>query len=246
MRLDNPEQYDPDKFCWLLPAILIVVSVLIALSGCAGPAARYEAGKFYAKRLQFEVNKAKGVGTLVCPIAPKYEIRVESEADLDFLLLRSCGREKEFEKEGSSFKYLCTPGKGVEDNRPCPLSFESIEKGENRRPAGVVAFEDPARTLPATLTCNGEVIQAKGVGLCQNGASLITRVVFEAPVDVATGRDETGKPLCALPISADGKIYEWAEHPRGNCDFLFRERPPASRSMILYTFGYDMIQKGGG
>ena len=226
--------------------ILTLLAAQFIIGGCSNPPAQSQSGKYYARQLKFEVNKQKGQGALVVPLAPKYEIRVESEADMDFLLIRSCGRERAFEKEGGTFKYLFLPTPGVEDNRPCPLSFESIEKGENRRPAGVVGFEDPSRTLPAVLACNGEVLKTTGVAVCQNGAGLITRITFSTPVDVATGRDEKGVPKCPLPKSADGKVYEWANHPRGDCFFLFRERPPASRSLVLSTFGYDIIQKGGG
>lgn len=208
-------------------------SALLAVA-CAqpGPMA-HDHAKFYARNAELDVNGAKGRGTLVVGRAPKYQIKLTSQADMDFLLIRSCAREVTAEKRGREFSYVYEPAPGLEDVRSCPVSFIGVEKGANRRTVGWLSFHDPRRQLPATLKCNGRVTPSPSVSACESGAGLLQRIEFTQPVAVVADR-----PECEIAGVGDGYEYTFTIR-RGACSYLFTERAGQGRSHWLETYGFD-------
>lgn len=229
------------RFCTKLP-----LGLLFLISGCVtGTPEGMPLGTptlspdlFYARNIEFEISGAKCRGTCVVARAPKYEIRIKSRGDLDFLLIRSCHREISREKEGDEFRFTYEPVPGVEDNRACPLSFVGVEKGKNRRALGWVGFQDPRRVLGASTKFNGKVAGSPGVSAVESGAGLIQRIEFDVPVEV-----EAPGPGCNVFTTQDSRAFEF-KIPRGSCTVLFMERALPNRTHTLFTYGYDEILPG--
>jgi hypothetical protein len=221
--------------CILIGCILGLVAFLA--SGCASPApVVLDKDKHYARNVQFEINKAKGQPTMVAARAPRYEIRLKSEIDMDYLLIRSCGREHGVEKAGDEFRYSMEPNLVELESHSCPISFVGAEKGANRRTLGWVDFQDPRYTYPARVDCDGSWANVVGVAACESGAGLEARLEFPEPTDLATTN-----PDCKLTLlkDADGvRVFKF-KLPRGECTHMFQERKGGLRVLKLSTYGFD-------
>lgn len=222
-----------DVYAFVLSAALLAY----LLTGCASiPPVKIDDSKFYARNAQMEVNHVKGRGTLVIPRNGIYEIRIKSEADMDFLLIQSCSREVAVEKAGDDFTYRYVPAPGLEDNRACPLSFIGIEKGQGRRSVGWLDFQDSERyDMPAETCCNGVCSTSPGVSACESGQGLLQRIAFHEPVYY-----DTARPECVLTgaVSGEGEEIEF-KIPRGECTHLFVTKGSPHRWHRLSTYGFD-------
>lgn len=221
---------------------VVIAAALIAYlitTGCSMPQpVKYDEDKTYARRARLEVNKLKGVGSIVVPRAAKYEVTAESDVDMDFLLVTTCSREHEVMGAGDSFRYTYIPAPGVEDNRPCPLRFSAVEKKRDRRTVGVVEFQDPAYALPAKLCCNGACGPVLGVSVCDSAAGLVQRMEFSAPIEM-----NTPDPACKLyAVYLKGAHAIEFKTPRGECNHVIREASAPGRIHRLTTYGYDEVE----
>lgn len=173
-------------------------------------------------------------GTCVVPRAPKYYINFKSRTPMDFLLVRTCGREEKREREGDDFGFQYNPVPGVEDNRACPLEITAIEKERNRRVWGFLDFQDPdKRTLPVVYKCNGVTTVFPGVGACESGAGLIARFEFQGPVAFDAIRSE-----CKAFQTTSNNTLE-IQIPQGRCTILFIEKSEPYRSHRLSLYGFS-------
>jgi hypothetical protein len=191
----------------------------------------------YRRTLELDVNSMKGVGNLVAPQAPSYNLKLKADMDLDFLVLKSCNREVIAEKNGSSFVYNYSPLPGIEDNRACPVMITGVEKSTAKKVWGYLDFQDQRNLLPATVKCNGEMKRYGGVSVCQAKAGLIQRIEFDGE---ALGEALTDiHPDCAL-TQINPKTFEF-KMARGLCYFKFVEKAAPNRFHRLSSFGWDEI-----
>ncbi len=226
---------EKENFRFLKDSITLGVTlfVLYLLIGCAvqSPQLVLE-DKFYSRNASFEVNGLKGFGTLVAPRAASYDMRIRSEADMDFLLIQTCGREVAIEKAGDDFKYTYTPNV-VETTRACPIQFFGVEKGKNRRTVGWMDMEDPRHVMPGDLCCNGTCRKTQGVSACESGAGLIQRLTFPGPM-IASSPDLK----CKIGSVDGSQVFEF-KIPRGECLHVFAEKAAPHRTHRLSTYGFD-------
>ncbi len=226
-----------EKKAFVIDAAVIgaTLFVIYLIAGCAvnAPQVVME-DKFYSRNADFEVNGFKGFGTVVVPRAASYDIRIRSAADMDFLLIDTCGREVAIEKAGDDFRYQYTPNV-VETTRACPIGFVGVEKGKNRRTVGWLDTEDPRHLMQAQLCCNGGCKAVNGVSACESGSGLIQRITFPGAMI-----ESSPDPECNIAPSADGLMYEF-KIPRGECTHVFMEKAAPHRTHRLSTFGYDEV-----
>jgi hypothetical protein len=224
----------------------IVAAFLIALwlCGCAvSPPIKLDESKHYARNAEMEINGTKARATVVVARAPKYEIRIRSAGNMDFLLVNTCAREQIVERAGDDFRYTFEPNV-IETSRACPIKFTGVEKGRNRRTVGWIDVEDPRHELGAELCCNGRCAKASGVSACESGAGLIQRITFQTP---ALSSTKSAENLDCKPLETkDGGLSFEFRQPRGECTHAFMELADPGRTHRLSTFGFDeqIPQKG--
>jgi hypothetical protein len=227
---------------WAPP--LLALAGALFISSCV--TARFQAGKtIYARNLEIEVNGVKCSGTCVAERAPKYEIKIKSVGDMDFLLVRTCHQSFKRENEGTDFKWTFTPVAGKEYNRGCPARYTGIDKEKGRGALGWIDFQDPRKTLPACLQCNGRSYCAPGVSACESAQGLVQGITFTAPVTYSTrstiGEERTRE--CDTFKTTDGKTFEFRT-PIDECTVTFEEKAPPYRQHRLSTYGFEQFRAG--
>jgi len=202
---------------------------------------------FYKRDMILEVNGMKGEGVLVVPHASSNAFYVTARGDLDLFTFTTCHREETTEDAGNinervgwvfkrtitkkreiKFNYIPSP---IEAEGGCPVLLGGYEELKGRHSWGMVDFETPDATLPAVLACNGQVIKANGVSICQARVGLIQTITFATEVKVSPA------PGCELGKIAGAK-FEF-ETPRGQCVFAFIS--PDARIHRLTTLGYEQV-----
>jgi hypothetical protein len=219
---------------------LAAACAALVLSSCASLVSqRLSPDVFYKRDMRMKINGKDYVGVAVPPRADSYEIEIETVGDINMLTVTSCHREQVFEeptkgwfKAGNKFKYSYRPVKGVEDGRGCLLDIGSYERNKGRHQWASVDFVTMTETVPATLTCDGEVRQAGPVSICQAKAGLVQRIRFDRPMRVSP--DEG----CKVMATADEFVYEY-EMPRSECTFYFGDKD--GNFHRLTTLGYESI-----
>lgn len=214
----------------LFPAIMMVA----VASACTSVPQQLDPEKFYRHDLRLEVNGVRGTGVMVLPRSHRYRIHGESVGQLDLLTISSCHREFSAERQGTEFDYDYAPLPGIETGGGCPLHFGGYEQKKGRHTWGIVDFEGPDATLPATLQCNGQVVRSNGVSICQSRAGLYQTIEFPGSVDVSPDPD------CPMPLGGRPGLYEFPL-ARGECVYAFREQAEPNRIHRLTTLGYEGI-----
>ena len=118
-------------------------------------------------------------------------IQVVSDAKLDALYVRTCGRFKDFKKlspnwyggAGKTFTYQYKPI-GMERETACPLFFEAYDLTNALSAWGMVAFRD-GNDLPTSkfgAACNGTGWTFKGLTACQTQAGLYQSIEFDSDI----------------------------------------------------------------
>ncbi len=226
--------FTKDQVKFRIPKTLPLV-MLCMLAACAsGIDQKLSPDVFYKRDMSIDVNGVKGVGALVVPIAAQYRIQGESKGELDLFTLESCHREFSAEKLGRKFTYGFLPVQGLEGSG-CPIQLGGYEKKRGRHSWGLIDFEEPESTLPATLKCNGTQAKTNGVSVCQSRVDLIQAIVFDVEVDQAVAKDD-----CKLPTPKDSKTFIFPIKKR-ECAIVFREKQGQRRFHRLTTLGFEGI-----
>lgn len=225
----------------------IPVAPLLALSlfSCAaGPRLASESTQI-ARNLEIEVNGVKCVGTCVFKQAPRYEIKIRSKADMDFLLIRTCHRSEAKEREGTDYKWTYEPTRQEQD-RACPIRLTGLEEGKGRISTGFIDFTDARKTLEVALQCNGKaLLGVRGVAACEAAAGLLQAIEFNAPVRYSTQSSlgPAQSKHCDTFKTQDGKRFEYVM-PQGECTITFEEDAAPYRQLRLNTYGFVRYQAG--
>lgn len=193
------------------------------------------------------VRKTKtfcGVGTL--PYNEKYKLEINTGEKLDLFAITTCHREEStrepdkgvFKKDGRIFiDFVPT----VEKNRACPLYAGAFNRS-GKHAWGVVVMESPAYQLKATVFCNGKVISANGVFICQSRENLIQKIIFPEPVKLVkpvNGPAERKEDCPALKPFEGDKVVEFSL-PNRECLYGFIGKE-SYKIFQLYTVGYEEL-----
>lgn len=202
---------------------------------------------FYKRDMILEVGGKKGEGVLVVPLTASIPFHVTARGDLDLFTFTTCHREETAEDAGNVtertgwlFKRTITKKREVKlDFKPtliegaggCPVILGGYEEQKGRHSWGLVDFETPEATLPAMLSCNGQVLSVGGVSICQARQGLIQSIKFSQKVRVSP------EPECAIGAT-DGDAFEFPI-PKGQCVFAFMAED--GKLHRLTTLGYEQI-----
>ncbi len=182
-------------------------------------------------------------GVTVLPRRSSYEFDIapKGDANIDLLLVTSCAREESFEKTASGwwifqkknrFKYFYNPLEGLEDDGDCSLTISTFEKDKGRHAWSRIVFEHPKYALPATLYCNGQVIKANGVSICQSKVGLRQQIKFPERVMIEADKG------CPMPVKGSSSAYEWGMGDR-ECGYTIRGESGKLHSLL--TLGYSGV-----
>lgn len=194
----------------------------------------------YARNITFDINGVRGYpGSAIAPKAPKYTIWAHGAGDMDFLLIKTCGRAIPGSRSDKDFKFEFIPNAVELAEAPCPLFFEGVEKGKNRTSWGWIDFKDPKHELQGVLTCNDKEAVVDGVGVCESMAEAVkVRIAFKAPAIV-----EAQGERCQVfkAVSGSGEQVYQAVMPRGTCTINFMDKA-TRKTMRLTLYGWDEMQ----
>jgi len=198
--------------------------------------------KSYKRDMDLTVNGHHAEGMLVVPRASKYDFKIIAKGKLDLFTFTTCHREQTKENAGESgwfsdskkreLSYVPTPLEAGEIS--CPVQLGGYEKKKGRHSWGLVEFEHPSLSMPAKIECNGSVMNATGVSVCQSKAGLLERISFSEKMLTSS------KGSCPQLKSNDGKVFQF-EIQKGQCVYRFLTMAGKKRYHRLLTFGYEKI-----
>lgn len=212
---------------------LWITALATFATGCATVTENLSDSVAYKRTIHLSVNGYYTDGMIVLPKAASYHIEGSSPGGFDYLLISSCHREYDAEKQGDTFSFDYPPTPGIEDNRACPLHIHGFEKIKGRHSFGFIDFENDRDRLPAESDCDGNHKTWTGVGNCQGPVGAFQRVVFPTEVYSASARAE-----CKIAEPVDLKTYLF-KVPLGECVIEFEERATPHRTFRLNTYGYQ-------
>lgn len=215
---------------------LALAAALIALlPSCSTVTQKLDPSVYYKRDMSICVGGQCWEGAAVLPEQEAYQLDIKAKGQMDLFTLTSCHRDVSQEKLGDHTRVAYAPVPGMEDGGGCPIELGGYEKVKGRHSWGFVDLEDPGAKLPASLKCNGQSVQSRGVSVCQSREGLLESITFPGPVEFAAP-----KGACALPLSKDGLTYVFALS-LGECVYAFMERAPEHRIHRLTTIGYQSI-----
>lgn len=232
--------------------VIIFMLFLFFLSGCAAGQSLTTPAPIPTTSFKYDlhgdVNGIPFNGVGVIPRAESYKINIKSDADMDLLTVTSCHRDESFqgskpqwwEQPKRSFTYVYTPSKGIEDEGSCLVRLGSYNKSGDPNAWGLLDFESPEATLPATQKCNGLTEKAKGASICQSRSGLIQDITFDGPVLVSDLADQKCKGT-----SKDKLTWEYVV-PEGECVVDYMEIAKPHRIHRHSSVGFKQIQIRGG
>lgn len=156
-------------------------------------------------------------------------------AKMDLLTITTCHREFSGEKLSSGYfgknqyQYEYTPVVGVEDVPQCLIRMNVLDAKTGKHAWALFDVQDDETTLPAVVTCNGEVNRSEGVSICQSRRGLLQRLVFDEEVSFVPGQCYIDPPK--------GRVLE-LKIPLGECVFAFQGKD-SGRFHRLTTVGYE-------
>lgn len=215
--------------------ILVIFMILIA-SSCSSVQTKIELSKKYKMDISIRNKEFYGDGVLVLPRKPLYSIIFESEGKLDLFIFRTCSREIAIEdaRRGLDRKEVLinySPNE-IEARGACPVDIGAYDE-KGRHAWGLIDFEDPETTLPASLVCGKSTSDFNGVSICQERAGLIQKIKF--PVDVVVSPDQG----CEIG-NKSGKEFEFPIN-LGLCVYAFMERNPPHRIHRATFYGFEEL-----
>ena len=216
---------------------LVLLLLGLSLLGCSSNPQKLDPNLFYRRDISLKINNKDYEGVAVAPVAARYIIEIRPKATMDLVLITSCHREYSGEKLSpgwfgtNKFVYEYIPIPGLEDGPSCELRINVYEKSKGRHSWALIVMEHPEHTLPARLSCNGEIIISNGTSVCQSKKGLYQSIAFDEPVIFSPD------PGCELPKLVDNRI----EFPinGGECVTLFKGS--SNRYHKLVTIGYEGI-----
>lgn len=186
----------------------------------------------------FRLEKLPGVSAV--PPAHHYDITVESadgSIKMDWVVIRTCGRDTPVEKKGSDFTFTYTPNL-MERECANMLQIKGFERDWNRPTFGLLIFKekDVKYALPATLSCDGKDRNVIGTDVCHMAQDLRASVFFQVKVRALTKKKE-----CEFPSNEgtkDGTRFNFTPFPQKSCEILYMEMESPYRRLSLYLRPY--------
>ncbi len=222
--------------------LIVLFFSYLLIAGCTSVPQELDPEIFYKRDMGIEVNGKRGEGVLVVPRASRYKFDIRAKGKLDLFTFTTCHREQTKEKAGErgwfsdkKHRELTFLPAALEKERfSCPVQLGGYEAIKGRHSWGLVEFEHPSLTLPAVVSCNGVVRQARGVSVCQSKAGLLMEIVFRKKV--LYPKENT----CVKLTSKDGLKFRFAL-PKKQCSFRFVTERGELEMHRLTTVGYEKI-----
>lgn len=203
-----------------------LLGATLFLTGCqTGVNMQLDSSVVYKRDLSMRAGGTKHEGVVVAKQPsgvdqdgnPYYEIRMKTKGDFSLLVITTCHRSIEVEKEETFYAFNYHPIPGLETGQPCPMVITGYDAKKGKHAFGFIDFEGlvPDEKLPAKLTCNGEIFDGT-VTACQNKTDLISQIEFQVPVNVSPD------PGCEIPPSDDKKKFVFPTR-KDHCGYLFKE-----------------------
>lgn len=234
--------------------IMLFFLILLAslITGCqmapaSGQVATAHEGVVYKYDMHGTVNGVSFDGVGVIPYSDAYKMHIESLVDVDLISITSCHRDFSAEsaikigwfKTKRGYDYDFNPAPGIENEGSCLVRTTSLNKDKGLNAWGIVDFETPGETLPATSYCNGRVDKTNGVSICQTRAGLIQKISFEVPVRLSALIESR----CQMS-SSDNKNWVY-KLQSGECVIAFQEIDGKKRFHRHTTVAYtDIFVRG--
>jgi hypothetical protein len=234
----NPAVYYKNDICF-------TYSRNISKHGEAKTWYRNRVKRRFSKRNKTQEIKFCGVGVL--PHDDKYELKINHVAKLNYFAMNTCHREVTtenpdrgiFKKDG---QYYVDYKPTLELGRACPLYVAAYNR-TGKHGWGIIAFENPRFTLPATVHCNGDVIEFNGTSICEGRQGLLQKVTF--PEEVVWGKPVKGAADRKSPCpeinakTPDNKTFEFIMPPR-ECVYPIVSKE-SKKIHKMYTVGYEEL-----
>jgi len=185
--------------------------------------------------LPFIVENAVYQGTAVLPRKSSQAINFVLPKGTLKLMVTTCSREEFFAYPDTSkpFKYNYIPVMFLENMDSCLMKVTAItEKGETS--TGLIDFT-AGEELQAKLSCNGQVIDSTGVGLCQSRKELIQNIEFNEETVFASGEG------CPEPKQGYISTSYNIALKSGFCTYQFMNKD--KKVYRLTTYGYETIEE---
>lgn len=214
----------------MVKILIPLIPFLLAFGGA--PPQEADPKIYYKRDISIYEGGTTFEGVAILADKDEYQIRFRSPGRMDLITVASCHREFHKEEVGTSFTYTYKPVKGIEDMPACPLQINGFERNRGRHTSGYIVFQRRGLSLDATMKCNGEETELKGVGVCQSREGLIQQIRFNVPVTVRS------RAKCEITPERDKK-FEFKVNNR-ECQYLFKEKD-GTRLLRLDTIGYEDI-----
>ena len=212
----------------LLPLLLGVLVTLCA--SCASVTQKLTPETFYQRDVDLVINGLHGVGTLVVPMAPKYDIQITTAGKSDVFVFSTCHREEKGENLGGRVHWTYVPSV-LESQGGCPASIGSYSK-DGRHAWAYIDFFTPEATLEADVACNGQIYHSKGVTVCQAKTGLTEEIRFAEDTRVMPD------PGCELG-TAGPRVFDFPIR-HGICVYAFMGQV-SGKVHRLTTLGYSGV-----
>ena len=216
----------------------IIFLLIVLVASCAHQQKQISSTDKIRYDLDMTVNGARIIGMGVLDGSAPYNIKIESEGDLDVVTITNCHKEiihegtpkrkglfrGIFGKKNKSYSFVHNP-EGLELREPCPLILSAFSK-DGRHSFGYLSLGSSEATRKATLQCNGRTQEYIGSSICQAKFGLIQKISFDDDV------------LYSSDCAPDGKASEFEiEIKKGFCHHSFMDRNRKFHD--LTTYGYE-------
>lgn len=216
----------------------LIFTLLFAACAPAGQLASLSPTKSYRKSLPITVNGKSGAGVMTVAQSSLYAVTLYPPANAEGVMVTSCNRQVfNIRRERPSIwgkdkpiVFNLKPMAGIETLGNCYFEITTLDMDGNNGSA-LIAIEN--EKLDATLYCNGEIIEAEGVSLCQSKTGLTQRVIFNEEVAADRVND-----LCPALQPLETMVGFDVEIGSGLCAYIFKGLKSKNFHRMT-TYGYD-------
>lgn len=186
----------------------------------------------YKKTLALVINDEKIEGAGSVPMATTYRVEAQFPAKPEIIKISTCHKEIIYENPETKTFFLWSV-RGIEDTGYCPIRIDAIDLGGMNSSAFIDLQNEE---LQATIMCNGDTVNSKGVSVCQGKIGLSQRILFLEPVTYEKMSQDCSD---LTPMAQFGIGYDF-DIPRGECVYIFHSAKNNTFHR-LSTLGYSDI-----
>lgn len=214
--------------------IRFILLLGLVLIGCSNVSQPLDIRADYQRDIIFKVNgkTIKGVG--VVPFSISYDLQIDyNYGKINLLTFSTCHREIPLENQENRVGYLFFPS-DIEKSDSCSLKI-SIYDLKGRDAWGLLLFERPDANLVAIIQCNGDMVKAKGVSVCQSKVGTVQKIIFATPVKMEA------LPGCKITQKVDNQ-FEY-EVTKGFCYISFKSAQGEIHDHTIYGYDHFIIRE---